>query len=213
MKKQLVIVGIAVLLICVGLSGCQNNNTEKSGSTDADGDGWSDEEEQQYGTDPNDPNNYPLDTDGDHIPDSVDTDDDNDGYLDTMELSYGTDPKDNNSFPLDTDKDGIPDYDSADGSFIGDQDDDDDGLIDVMEIQLGSDPKNESDVTSINIEGTTHYLVDTNMDGESDMFYNSVFEIDTSIYVTEDGKYRIDSDDDGVWDYIYDPLTKVVLKL
>jgi len=47
----------------------------------------------QIDTNPNDPDNYPLDTDSDRIPDSVDTDDDNDGYSDDMELSYGTDAK------------------------------------------------------------------------------------------------------------------------
>jgi len=39
---------------------------------DTDGDGWSDEEEQQYNTKPDDADNYPLDTDNDHLPDSVD---------------------------------------------------------------------------------------------------------------------------------------------
>jgi len=43
---------------------------------DTDGDGWSDEEEQLYGTDPNISDNYPLDTD-----------DDNDGYSDDMEAA------------------------------------------------------------------------------------------------------------------------------
>lgn len=54
---------------------------------DTDGDGWSDEEEQLYGTDPNISDNYPLDTDDDHSPDTVDTDDDNDGYSDDMEAA------------------------------------------------------------------------------------------------------------------------------
>ena len=76
---------------------------------DTDGDGWSDEEEQQYGTDPNEYNNYPLDIDNDHIPDSTDTDDDNDGYNDDIELSYETDTKDPKSYPTDTDGDNIPD--------------------------------------------------------------------------------------------------------
>ena len=44
-------------------------------------------------SDPNNPENYPLDTDGDHVPDSVDTDDDNDGYSNELELSHGTDLK------------------------------------------------------------------------------------------------------------------------
>jgi len=59
---------------------------------DTDGDGWSDEAENNYGTDPNNSTDYPPDNDKDGIPDSVDPDDDNDGLTDDVEDIIGTDP-------------------------------------------------------------------------------------------------------------------------
>ncbi|MCK5459431.1 MAG: hypothetical protein KAI20_06030, partial [Thermoplasmatales archaeon] len=126
---------------------------------DTDEDGWSDEEEQEYNTDPNDPDNYPLDTDSDRIPDSADTDDDNDGYSDDMELSYETDAKDSNDYPIDTDDDSIPDEGAPDGKFIGDIDDDDDSLTDTIEISLGSNPQDGSDAKKVYISGKPYYLI------------------------------------------------------
>jgi len=66
---------------------------------DDDNDGWSDTDEIVYGTDPLDPDDYPVDTDGDGIPDCDDPDDDNDGWSDTDEVSNETDPLDPSSFP------------------------------------------------------------------------------------------------------------------
>lgn len=71
---------------------------------DLDGDGFLNEVEESYGKDPEDPNEYPLDTDSDGTPDdnssdgnyTGDTDDDNDGLLDTFEESLGSNPKDSN---------------------------------------------------------------------------------------------------------------------
>lgn len=60
---------------------------------DTDGDGWSNQVEDTYGTDPDDPNDYPLDTDGDGTPDSTDEDDDNDGLTDIVEGSLGSNSK------------------------------------------------------------------------------------------------------------------------
>ncbi|MBN2066735.1 MAG: right-handed parallel beta-helix repeat-containing protein [Candidatus Thermoplasmatota archaeon] len=172
---------------------------------DTDGDGWSDDEEQQYGTDPNDSDNYPLDTDGDHVPDSVDTDDDNDGYSDDMELSYGTDPKNPNSYPLDTDGDGVPDRDSIDGKYEGDIDDDDDGLIDTVEINLGSNPKDPTDVVKIFVSGTAYYLVDISASGVYDVLYNPSTGATTAVERYGDKYYRLDINGDNAWDYIYQP--------
>lgn len=69
---------------------------------DKDEDGWENEIEIAYGKDPEDPNNYPLDTDGDGTPDDNsldeeyigDSDDDNDGLLDEYEESIGSNSKD-----------------------------------------------------------------------------------------------------------------------
>ena len=71
--------------------------------------------------------------------------------------------------PLDTDNDHIPDS--------IDDNDDNDGLSDKLEIKLGSDPKNNSDVLAIKINDAIHFLIDIDMDGESDLFYNSIRDI------------------------------------
>lgn len=169
---------------------------------DTDEDGWSDEEEQEYNTDPNDPDNYPLDTDSDRIPDSVDTDDDNDGYSDDMELSYETDAKDSNDYPIDTDDDSIPDEGSPDGKFIGDIDDDDDSLTDTIEISLGSNPQDGSDAKKVYISGKPYYLIDTSQNGIYNILYNP--ESDTTTAVEKyNENYLIDENGDGTWDYIY----------
>lgn len=60
---------------------------------DSDGDGWSDEAELRYGTDPNSASDYPKDTDHDCTPDVIDSDDDNDGLSDSIEDQLGSDPK------------------------------------------------------------------------------------------------------------------------
>ena len=178
---------------------------------DTDGDGWSDSEEQQYGTDPNNPDNYPLDTDGDHIPDSVDADDDNDGYSDDMELSYATDTKNQNLFPIDTDKDGIPNNDSPDKKYIGDEDDDNDGLADSVEEELGSSTTNSQDAIKIYIEGKQYFLVDLNQNEIFDILYNPISK-DTTAVEKQNNIYLIDSDGDKSWDHIYNTQDKSISK-
>jgi parallel beta-helix repeat protein len=169
---------------------------------DTDEDGWSDEEEQEYNTDPNDPDNYPLDTDSDRIHDSVDTDDDNDGYSDDMELSYGTDAKDSNDYPTDTDGDGVPDNVSPDGEYAGDIDDDDDSLIDTIEANLGSNPQDGSDAKKIYIGGKPYYLIDVTQDGVYDILYEPTDDTTTAVEKYNEN-YLIDENGDGTWDYIY----------
>lgn len=68
---------------------------------DVDNDGWKNNIEIAYGTDPENPSEYPQDTDNDGIPDEDspdgkyigDADDDNDGLTDIVELSIGSNPK------------------------------------------------------------------------------------------------------------------------
>jgi hypothetical protein len=172
---------------------------------DTDGDGWSDEDEQQYGTDPNNPDNYPLDTDGDRTPDTVDTDDDNDGYSDDMESSYRTDTVNLDEYPTDTDNDGVPNDDSSDGKYTGDEDDDDDGLTDTIETTLGSSPISGSDVTTFYISGEPYYLVDLSQNGIYDILYEPTEKTSNGVEKQNDN-YLIDINRDGTWDHIYNTL-------
>jgi nitrous oxidase accessory protein NosD len=169
---------------------------------DSDDDGWSDEEEILYDTDPNDTDNYPQDTDGDRIPDTSDTDDDNDGYPDEMEMSYGSNTKIKNSHPIDTDNDYIPDEGSPDGKFIGDRDDDFDGLSDQIERDIGSNPKDSTDVTRIYILGKSYFLIDASREGIYDVLYNPSNGKITTVELQGDN-YLIDKDGDNTWDHIY----------
>ncbi|WP_189398887.1 carboxypeptidase regulatory-like domain-containing protein [Arenicella chitinivorans] len=66
---------------------------------DWDGDGFSNELEDEYGTDPRDPNSTPPDIDGDKIPDDVDPDRDGDGVDNDVEVDNSTDPNDPNDYP------------------------------------------------------------------------------------------------------------------
>lgn len=79
---------------------------------DLDRDGYNNDMERSYGTDPNNPNNYPIDTDKDGFPDDVspdgkyagDNDADNDGLSNQIEQMLGSNPKkasDVNSISID----------------------------------------------------------------------------------------------------------------
>jgi hypothetical protein len=177
---------------------------------DSDGDGWSDSEEELYGSDPENPVNYPEDTDNDHIPNSVDTDDDNDGYSDDMESSYSTSSVDINSYPTDTDMDGIPNDDSFDGTYTGDTDDDNDGLADSDEINLGSSPVDNLDANRIFINGVQFYLVDASQNDIFDILFNPSSKTTTAVE-KQDDSYLIDENGDGAWDYVYNTADESIL--
>ena len=102
-----------------------DNLTSKNTTTakiffDSDGDGWSDDEEENYGYNSSDPYDFPPDNDGDYIPDEYDDDDDNDGLTDEEEINLNLDPKKASDvkkitsaygvfFFVDVGSDGIPD--------------------------------------------------------------------------------------------------------
>ncbi|WP_339864214.1 MBG domain-containing protein [uncultured Algoriphagus sp.] len=91
-------------------------------NVDSDGDGVPDKVEEEQGTDPHDPTDYP--------------DADNDGVPDYVEEQHGTDPT-NPSDYLDTDEDGVPDYvetqQGTDPTDVSDfEDEDDDGIPDYV---------------------------------------------------------------------------------
>jgi hypothetical protein len=122
-------------------------------------------------------------------------DSDEDGWSDESELLYGTGPNSASDYPKDTDQDGTPD--------VVDLDDDNDGLSDVIEIQLGSDPKNSQDAKEMRISGVKHYLIDTTKDGKSDLFYNTISGVNTTLEITKSGLYLIDFNGDHRGDYTY----------
>jgi uncharacterized membrane protein/type II secretory pathway pseudopilin PulG len=90
------------------------------GEEDTDGDGLTDTQEVELGTDPENP------------------DSDGDGLLDGDEVQRGSDPTN-----PDTDGDGIPDGDEVQrGTDPSNPDTDEDGVSDGEEIQRGTDPRN-----------------------------------------------------------------------
>jgi len=136
---------------------------------DQDGDGLTNAEENELGTDPENP-----DTDGDGLSDGqenlsgtdpLNADTDGDGLSDAEELALGTDPNnpdsdgdgisdghevyvygtDPNTPDLDSDGDGFPDdYENEMGTNpeVPDNDSDGDGLPDLIEFALGTDMNN-----------------------------------------------------------------------
>jgi PKD repeat protein len=146
-----------VKLLVVDNDGLSNEATTTAFifNNDTDKDGWGDNEENKYGSDSNNSDDFPLDTDDDHIPDEIDENDDNDGLSDTIEE------------------------------------------------KLGSDPKNNSDVLGIEIDNVIHFLIDTNKDGKSDIFYNSRTGNSTDLKNKGSNEYLLDLNGDGEWDYIY----------
>jgi parallel beta-helix repeat protein len=123
---------------------------------DNDKDGWSDEEEIQYGTNPNNPNSLPLDTDEDHIPNEDDLDDDGDEISDAIENTLGSDPLE--------ESDVIKIY--LAGSPYNLIDTTRDGEYDILY-------KSTSQKTTSVVKQNNKYLIDKNADGSWDYVYNA----------------------------------------
>jgi len=114
---------------------------------DRDGDGFSNDIEEQVGSDPNSNSNSPPDLDGDFIPDVLDDDLDGDGIDNDVETQVGTDPADATSVPPDLDADGIPDS--------IDDDRDGDGFPNDVETSSGSNPDDAQDYPDTIAPGIT----------------------------------------------------------
>jgi len=106
---------------------------------DDDGDGYTDAEEIEAGTDPNDEENHPdedpLDSDEDGESDAEDDDDDNDGFTDLEEIIAGSDPWDELSIPstdeddLDDDEDDGEEEEEEEEEEDDDEEGEDEGLL------------------------------------------------------------------------------------
>ena len=156
-------------------------------SLDADGDGWNDASENSCGTNPNDSNSVPLDTDGDGICNSLDDDDDGDGYSDS-----------NDSFPLD-----VSEWSDIDFDGIGDNadtDDDGDGWTDAEEHSCGT---SHNDSTSIPSDFDGDWICDSqdvDIDGDGYENHNDSFDFDPNEWYDTDSDGtgdNADFDDDG----------------
>ena len=172
-KKTLL--GLSFLLTaCFDEVKLPESDNAVDGSIDSDGDGISDVEEEENGTDPEN-----ADSDGDGLSDAEESengtdpnssDSDDDGISDSDELNDGTDP--NNS---DSDGDGVNDGDELEnGTDPNNSDSDGDGLDDGSEAAYGSDPNN-SDTDGDGVEdgeenaiGTDPTNADSDGDGVND---------------------------------------------
>ena len=175
-----------------------NDPADDTAIVDTDGDGLSDDFENQIGSNPNDADtdddgvpdgqeaNPAADSDGDGLINVLDADSDNDGLFDGTEMGYDcsnpdTDTSKNRCIP-DADKDAPPtspiDWDTDDGGVSdGSEDPNHNGRIDPGE----GDPLNPADDSM---------FVDTDGDGLTDAFENQIGSDPNDA----------DTDDDGVID-------------
>ena len=147
--------------LCASLitSGCleepppdmDGDGIQDSEDLDIDGDGWSNYDELNCKTDPNDADLTPTDTDGDLQCDLNDLDDDGDSWNDAEEAMCGTDPVDSESVPDDLDGDMKCDE--------WDNDADGDDLPNDWELERGFNPLDPNDL--ITCHGEARYCLRT----------------------------------------------------
>jgi len=183
-----------------------------SQSNDSDGDGLSDDEEMDQGTDPLDPDSDDDGlTDGEEIDlgtDPLDPDSDDDGISDGGEVNSGTDPNDPLDTPADLDSDGMDDaWETEHGVDDPNADPDDDGLTNLEEYNNDTDPNNpDSDGDGINDGDEVGSGMDPNdpNDAGQDSDNDGVSDGDEVQNGTD--PYDPDSDDDGLTDGEEDDL-------
>ncbi|MDP6318087.1 MAG: hypothetical protein QF500_01700 [Candidatus Thalassarchaeaceae archaeon] len=147
---------------------------------DSDGDGFYDSVEEDCGTDPEDNNSVPLDTDNDGICDQIDMDDDGDG-VDDSDDDFPLDPNEQ----TDTDNDGTGDN--------ADDDDDGDGWTDEEEYGCdGTNPLDSSDYPADNDGDGICDVMDDDDDNDGVLDSEDAFPFDAS--------ETTDTDNDGVGD-------------
>ena len=147
-------------------------------SDDTDADGWSNDAENYYGTDPENSTDYPVDFDEDGIPDTWDPDDDNDGLNDDDEAEAGTDSKNSKDiirifnnyglfYLIDTNNDNIVDkfYKKSEGAIL---------------------------TTNLFKLDDTSFLIDIEDDGTYDYIY---YSLEGTIDIYDDSQTTTDSTD------------------
>ena len=177
---------------------------------DVDGDGILDTDDICAGDDDN------MDMDNDGIPDGCD------------DTSYGEEPDDDADDEPPADDDINPaddDINPADddinpavdeGEDLDDDEDDDEDL--VVNDELSSDGGDSIDSISepdlkelqyilVNLNGVLGRIFDTDGDGIIDIFFNTDSGVVTKLDKESDDFYLIDSEGNGEYDYLYNPLS------
>ena len=175
-------------------TGTDYNITIQFYSLDPDGDGWHTAMENQCGTDPNDGNSFPSDTDGDGICDALDTDSDGDGVIDSED-----------DFPFDANE-----TTDTDGDGLGDNSDTDldgDGWNNSAEADCVTDPLDADSYPTDFDNDTLCDLVDMDDDNDGYMDEEDAFPFNATEWADNDND-RIgdnadpDDDNDGYFDEI-----------
>jgi hypothetical protein len=194
------------------ISGCTTTLTE---DVDDDNDGVMD----AYDAFPTDASET-TDTDGDGTGNNADSDDDGDGYADVDDVA----PLDSNEW-WDTDGDGIPNTADADDDNDGTPDGtdtypldgDNDGWDDMYEDACGTDKAsasstpsdNDADTVKLAYPGTGGQTTATNMCDSVDTDDDNDGYLDTNDAFDFDAEVWVDTDGDGLADFI-DPNSTVV---